>query len=63
MQPVSQNFRSAADLHWLAFLLTDSRELSIDLAVEAVTSEDGQSPYFSNWMLAWSRRVVIAKAL
>jgi DNA-directed RNA polymerase specialized sigma24 family protein len=53
----------AADLHWLAFLLTGDRELSLDLAVEAVTSQGGESETFSTWMLAWSRRVVIAKAL
>lgn len=58
----------AADLHWLAFLLTGHREQSVDLAIEAVMSEStdfraGASPFFSNWLLGWSRRVVIAKAL
>jgi DNA-directed RNA polymerase specialized sigma24 family protein len=50
-------------LHWLAFLLTGNREASVDLALEAVASEDDVGPYFSTWMAAWSRRVVIAKAL
>src|SRR5947208_500721 len=55
--------KQAADLHWLAFLLTGRREVSIDIAVEAVTLHDAANPYFSTWMAAWSRRVVIAKAL
>ena len=53
----------AADLHWLAFLLTGSRDQSIDLAVEAVTEFQAAQPFFTAWMEAWSRRVVIAKAL
>ena len=50
-----------ADLHWLAFLLTGHRDQSIDLAVEAVT--EFAQPFFTAWMEAWSRRLVIAKAL
>lgn len=53
----------AADLHWLAFLLTGRREPSVEIAVQAVTSQDYASPQFSTWMLAWARRIVIAKAL
>jgi DNA-directed RNA polymerase specialized sigma24 family protein len=63
MQILEQASRHAADLHWLAFLLTGRRESSLDIAVETVASQDVASPYFSTWMLAWSRRVVIAKAL
>jgi DNA-directed RNA polymerase specialized sigma24 family protein len=63
MPTVNQKNQLAADLHWLAFLLTERRELSLDLAVEAIADEDVASPYFSTWMQAWSRRVVIAKAL
>jgi len=53
----------AADLHWLAFLLTGRREPSVEIAVETVTSQDYASPQFSTWMEAWARRIVIAKAL
>ena len=52
-----------ADLHWLAFLLTGNRDQSIDLAVETVTEFHNARPFFTAWMEAWSRRVVIAKAL
>lgn len=51
------------DLHWLAFLLTGRRDLSIDIAVDAIVSQDSASPYFATWMSAWSRRLVLAKAL
>jgi DNA-directed RNA polymerase specialized sigma24 family protein len=67
MQTLVQENERVADLHWLAFLLTGHREQSVDLAIEAVIGEslDSQdrSPFFSTWLLAWSRRVVIAKAL
>jgi len=51
------------DLHWLAFLLTGRRDQSIDLAVETVAEFHTAQPFFAAWMEAWSRRVVIAKAL
>ena len=70
MQTPAPEQRRTADLHWLAFLLTGRRGLSIDIATEAATSFPAQSPeggqanpYFSTWMRAWSRRVVISKAL
>jgi DNA-directed RNA polymerase specialized sigma24 family protein len=68
MQTLVQENERVADLHWLAFLLTGHRDQSVDLAIEAVIgesldSQDGASPFFSTWLLAWSRRVVIAKAL
>ncbi len=57
------NAQFTADLHWLAFLLTGRRDQSIDLAVETVTELHTAQPFFTAWMDAWSRRVVIAKAL
>jgi hypothetical protein len=51
-----------ASLYWLAFLLTGQREASIDITAESVESSEGNG-FFSAWMLAWSRKVVIAKAL
>jgi DNA-directed RNA polymerase specialized sigma24 family protein len=62
MQTLEQPNEHAADLYWLAFLLTGHRELSLDVAIEALDLQDDENPFFSTWMLAWSRRVVIAKA-
>jgi DNA-directed RNA polymerase specialized sigma24 family protein len=62
MSPLEQANGYAANLYWLAFLLTGRREDSVDMAVEALDSADG-NPFFSAWMLAWARKVVIAKAL
>ncbi len=63
MQTLEQANHGAPDLYWLAFLLTGHREASLDVAIEALDFQDDQNPSFSTWMLAWSRRVVIAKAL
>ena len=63
MQSVEQANQQAIDLHWLVFVLTRSRAQSVDVPVEAVASQDGPSAYFSTWMVAWSRRLVIARAL
>jgi len=63
MRTLDQQAQHVADLHWLAFLLTGSHEASLDIAIEAAASGDSAHPYFSNWMAAWSRRVVISKAL
>jgi hypothetical protein len=59
----ADGYREAADLHWLAFLLTGSCEVSFNVVVQALSSEDGDNVFFSRWMISWSRRVVIAKAL
>jgi len=59
-----QDFRDLAlNLHWLAFLLTGRRDLSVDIATDASASRYEASPYFVNWMHSWSRRLVIAQAL
>jgi DNA-directed RNA polymerase specialized sigma24 family protein len=58
-----QTRQCAADLHWLAFLLTGERELSTELAVEAATSRDEVNPFFERWMQTWSRKMVIVNAL
>jgi DNA-directed RNA polymerase specialized sigma24 family protein len=63
MQTLVQTKQHAADLYWLAFLLTERRESSVDIAAAAIASQDGASSYFSSWMLSWSRRLVIAKAV
>ena len=62
MSPLEQANGPLANLYWLAFLLTGRHEESVDMAVEAFESADGKS-FFSAWMLAWARKVVIARAL
>ena len=62
MPSLEQTQQQAANLYWLAFLLTGDREASVDAAVEAIESPE-TNPFFFGWMLAWSRKVVIAKAL
>lgn len=63
MQTLEQSNERVADLHWIAFLLTGHREPSFDVAIETLRFEDEMNPFFSTWMVAWSRRVAIAKAL
>ena len=63
MQTLEQANKRAADLYWLASLLTGNRGLSVDATLEALAFQDEANPFFSDWMLAWSRRVFIAKAL
>jgi hypothetical protein len=53
----------AAALYRLALLLTGDRAWSLDVTLEAIDSHGGEESFFSNWMMAWSRRVVIARAL
>jgi DNA-directed RNA polymerase specialized sigma24 family protein len=63
MQKLEQASERMVDLYWLAFLLTGHSESSVEIAIESFDSQDEASPFFSTWMTAWSRRVVIAKAL
>jgi len=60
---VDPRFAGPLRIYWLAFLLTGRREPSVDATLEALDVQNGANPFFSTWMLAWSRRVVIAKAL
>jgi DNA-directed RNA polymerase specialized sigma24 family protein len=55
--------KDAADLYWLAFLLTERQDLSIDIAADAAVSGDYASPFFAEWMRGWQRRLVIGRAL
>ena len=63
MKAFDQTMFAAMDLHWLATLLTGSREVAADVAVQAIESARDETSFFSNWMSAWSRRLVIARAL
>ena len=55
--------KAAADLYWLAFLLTGSQDISIDIAADAAGSEDWENSFFADWMRGRYRRPVIVKAL
>jgi DNA-directed RNA polymerase specialized sigma24 family protein len=63
MNTLTQARHNAADLHWLAFLLTGRREIASNLTAQAADLTDDRSCVFSTWMLSWSRRLVIARAL
>ena len=63
METLEQAKRNAADLYWLAAVLTGNPETASDLTVQAMVPEDEESAFFSTWMDAWSRRIFIAKAL
>ena len=59
----TKNENAAADLYWLAFLLTSCRDISIDIAADVAGSDNGENPFFAAWMRGWYRRLVIVKAL
>jgi DNA-directed RNA polymerase specialized sigma24 family protein len=63
MKTLEQAKQSAANLHWLATLLTGRGEIAADATVEAITASGDPDAVFSAWMHAWSRRLVIARAL
>lgn len=51
------------ELLWLAYLLTGDRETSVNAVVDAMDNKPGSNPFFRNWMISWSRKLVIAQAL
>jgi len=55
--------RTAADVHWLATLLTGRPDIASDVTVKAFAPSDDNNAPFSSWMHRWSRRIVIANAL
>ena len=63
METLEQAKCNVADLHWLATLLTGSRETASDVTIQALYPVDEANAFFSTWMDAWSRRIFIAKAL
>lgn len=55
--------RERSELLWLAYLLTGDRASSVDAVAAAMDLDDAGNPFFRNWMISWSRKLVIAKAL
>lgn len=49
--------------YWLAFLLTGARDISIDVAADAALSQVAANPFFATCIRAWTRKIVIAKAV
>jgi hypothetical protein len=63
-ETLTQMYRDqASPLIWLASLLTGDHTLGAEAVIEVLNSEDAGNPFFENWMVAWSRKLVIAKAL
>ena len=55
-----------SELVWLAFLLTGDMSLSGDVvgeALDACDQRDPTIPFFEQWVSAWCRNLVIARAL
>jgi DNA-directed RNA polymerase specialized sigma24 family protein len=55
--------KHVTDLYWLAFLLTERQDLSIEIASDSAVTEDHSSPFFADWMRGWQRRLVIGRAI
>ena len=52
-----------SELVWLAFLLTGDMSLSRDAVGQTLDARDPTAPFFEQWMSAWCRKLVIARAL
>jgi hypothetical protein len=63
MQTMTQIRHRLSNLYWLAFLLTGDREISINAAADAATSDEASNPFFSAWIGKWARKIAISKAL
>lgn len=55
--------KDVTSLSWLAFLLTGAGDISIDIAADACLSQAAINPFFATWIRAWSRKIVISKAV
>jgi hypothetical protein len=63
MQAMNQAPKEMLDLYWLAYLLTGNRDASFRAAVDAAELPEDASPFFTEWVLRWSRKIAIAKSL
>src|SRR5215472_15107624 len=63
MQPQQDFDQGAADLYWLAFLITGDTETSIDITAEALAFQNSQGCFFSDQTSSGTRRLVMAEAL
>jgi len=53
----------AAELHWLAYLLTGSHDRSVRAITKALDADDYANPAMADFMLSWSRKLVIAESM
>jgi DNA-directed RNA polymerase specialized sigma24 family protein len=53
----------AAELHWLAYLFTGSHEGGVRAFTKALDSEDYANPAMTDFMVSWSRKLVIGASL
>ncbi len=63
MQEIEGAYHAAASLYSIAFLLTGRSELSLEITMEVLDSEDDPELLLSSQALAGLRRTVIEKAL
>jgi hypothetical protein len=63
MHTITEAYRSATDLYWIAFLLTARTEQSLSVTLEAVNSGDGFEHMCSPHSLARLRKTVVIAAL
>jgi hypothetical protein len=52
-----------AELLWLAGLITDDPTPDLNAAFETPDPDNAGHPFFAQWMVTWSRKLVIAEAL
>ena len=53
----------AAELHWLAYLFTGSHDRGVRAFTKALNSEDYANPAMADFMVSWSRKLVIGASL
>jgi hypothetical protein len=53
----------AADLYWLAYLLTGDSEQTVQAFTSALEFKDAPNPVFRRFIVSWARKLVMASAL
>ena len=61
--PAQMFLGQGSELVRLAFLLTGDMSLSRDAVGQTLDARDSTAPFFEQWMSAWCRKLVIARAL
>ena len=61
--PARMFLGQGSELVRLAFLLTGDMSLSSDVVGQTLDARDSTAPFFEQWMSAWCRKLVIARAL
>ena len=53
----------AADLYWLAYLLTGDSEQTVQAFASALEFDGAPNPVFRGFIVSWARKLVMASAL